>query len=81
MSKLWQEKNDAEIKNDIETMAKDMKVTPWNIMDYIHTKNDLLNLVWAGIEGMGDPMTEKDFEYLLFLCQDVLDIAKKKGWK
>lgn len=50
-------------------------------MDYIHTKNDLLNLVWVGIEGMGDPMTEKDFEYLLFLCQDVLDIAKKKGLK
>ena len=58
-----------------------MEVTEWKLEDEIKTKDDLLRLVWAGIEGMCDPMTEKDFEYLLILCQDILDIAKKKGWK
>lgn len=58
-----------------------MKVTEWKLEDVVKEKDDLYNLLWAGLDEIKVPMNEKDFEYLLILCQDILDIAKKKGWK
>lgn len=59
----------------------EIKAKEWRLEDEIKTKDDLLNLVWAAIDDMKEPITDKDFEYLLYLCRDILDIAKKKGWK
>lgn len=58
-----------------------MKVTEWKFDDVVKEKDDLYNLLWAGLDEIKVPMNEKDFEYLLILCQDILDIAKKRGWK
>ena len=56
------------------------KLTEWKLEDEIKTRDDLLNLIWAAVDDMKEPITDVDFEYLLYLCRDVLDIAKKKGW-
>ena len=58
-----------------------MKVTEWKFDDVVKEKDDLYNLLWAGLGEIKVSMDEKDFEYLLILCQDILDIAKKRGWK
>lgn len=78
-NKLWQDKTDEEFGKDIRCIAEGFR--EWILEDYIKTKDDLYNLLWAGLDEIKEPMNEKDFEYLLILCQDVLDIAKKRGWK
>lgn len=50
-----------------------MKPTPWQLSDYIRTKEDLINYLQAAIE-------ENDIEYLCIACKDVIEIVKKKGW-
>lgn len=56
------------------------KITEWKLEDNINTKDDLMNLVWAAVDDMPEPITKEDFDYLIHLCKDVLRIAKLKGW-
>lgn len=50
-----------------------MQLKPWKIEDEIHTKEELLEYLKAGLE-------ENDFGFAILSCRDFLDIARKKGW-
>lgn len=56
------------------------KLKKWDISDYIKSRVDLVELLWAGLDEIKDANDKKDFEYLLFLCEDVLRLAKERGW-
>lgn len=57
-----------------------MKTTKWTIDEYIKSRVDLVELLWAGLDEIKDANDKKDFEYLLFLCEDVLRLAKERDW-
>lgn len=57
-----------------------MKTTKWTIDEYIKSRVDLVELLWAGLDEIKDANDKKDFEYLLHLCEDVIRIAKERGW-
>lgn len=50
----------------------------WNLEDDIKTKEDLLEYFLAGVEAVSS--TEPDFQWMLILCDDVLRIARQKGF-
>lgn len=56
------------------------KLKKWDISDYIKNRVDLVELLWAGLDEIKDANDKKDFEYLLHLCEDVIRIAKERGW-
>lgn len=56
------------------------KLKKWDISDYIKSRVDLVELLWAGLDEIKDANDKKDFEYLLHLCEDVIRIAKERGW-
>lgn len=56
------------------------KLKKWDISDYIKSRVDLIELLWAGLDEIKDANDKKDFEYLLHLCEDVIRIAKERGW-
>ena len=56
------------------------KLTEWRLDEELKTRDDLVEFMKAAVEDIETPVSDLDFEYLLYLCQDVLNIAKKKGW-
>ena len=50
-----------------------MVITEWNLADNIKTKEDLFLYMESALE-------EKDLEYLIIACKDVVKIAKDKGF-
>ena len=55
--------------------------TLWVLEKEIKTKKDLVEYVRAAIEDIPENFTPKDFEWLLIVCKETLEIAEKKGWK
>lgn len=45
----------------------------WAIEDYVNSKKDVLDYLWAALD-------EADEDYVLIACQDIVRIAKAKGW-
>lgn len=50
-----------------------MKLTKWKLEDYINSRRDLMEYVWAALETQNE-------DFFIIACQDVIRIAKKKKW-
>lgn len=50
-----------------------MKLTKWKLEDYINSRSDLMEYMWGALE-------TKNEDFFIIACQDVIRIAKKKGW-
>ena len=79
VNKLWQDKTDEEFEKDIKDIVEGF--IKWRVEDYINTRDDLVNLMWAALDEIkSDKMQNIDFEYFLYACEDIVRIAKMKGW-
>jgi len=57
------------------------KVTEWKLEDYVRSREDLVNLMWATLDDIDtEDVADKDFEFFIHACLDVITIAKQKGW-
>lgn len=53
--------------------------TKWNIEDYLTTPKQTAEFVLAAADDC-KKLTEKDIQFILIVCRQVTEIAKKNGW-
>ena len=59
-----------------------MTTTPWNLDDYIRTREDLYRFLREAVKIVRSPnkLTDKDFKWLYIACSDFIRISNQNGW-